>query len=119
MINETMSSETDSLEEAPDGCKLYNLTGDDGVTIQFYGTHLGGVSTKRVNSYFWFEADAYRTRGGLWVISERSVTLIDGQVDRSSVHVFQNDRQMMKKLAGKRSFFKLWKKIGLTTIFID
>lgn len=109
--------EDDLEDQVPDGFTMIELEDSEGPDVRFAGKHLGGISTKRDDSYRWSDLDAYRSAKGLWVIHERNYHV--GQDTRCTVAVFTTERRMLKELGYRRIYMKLWREIGIKSVYLE
>lgn len=89
-------------------------------TYRFFGSLLAKVSSERKNSNCWTELEAYKTRGGKWVIV--SIGAINQELTdlerRVSVLIFDDDAAMTAKIGMGRLGANLYRKLGLEEIFV-
>jgi len=66
---------------------MFTLRNDGKRDVQFNGEHVARVSSERADADRWTEINIYRTVQGSLITQVRGCTRVDGETNRSVVHV--------------------------------
>lgn len=97
--------DTDEDKDMTNEMKEYVIERDNGPSIKFTGTHVAGAGSSANNaagsSYSgetgrWCELDLYKTKGGKFVCSQVGYTQWQGERNRYSAEVCENEAEVIK-----------------------
>jgi predicted XRE-type DNA-binding protein len=87
----------------------------------FTGELIAKVSSERPGSKQWTEIEAYKTRGGRWVV--RTIGAIGADVDhldhRENTLVFNTEEEFTRKIGTGRLAEKLYRDLGFVEIYVN
>ena len=93
------------------GKSMFTITNDGQRDVQFNGEHIGRASSERVAVDRWTEINIYRTVQGSKIVQVRGCSRVEGETNRSVVHVCATDRDVIAVLTRDGNLSRLARQV--------